>query len=1279
MQKEGNAKAPKSPAKAKPAFSVDSLDASKPLSEAASCLEFLLLSFCQHFSLKPKQAAGLLTQEGKYLAYVLSRGLKGRFEPILAWYQALHGSYPAILNLMQKEETSGSVAFILSAVHGGLRSRSLETTQWTCRILVLLGSELQNQGLLRPAWEVSSRQWFVHTGLEACLAACGRYGPDIKGQVVTVLVQFGHGNFLELFTVQLRNHLSPTSAYLVTMTEFLPSLCELRSGKQELVSEGVVDYWLDRGVKEWAESKSSPELRSAAITLLCALWMRFPGKVEAQDKLAGEVLTALTRATRDSKSNLIQFSTIAKMFGLLDHFSLDRNAYAPILYKTLTFALVENYDKHLLREFILDNFSRTFGREADMPVGILLDPYLKQLQVADISVCNLADLNFFLIISKHPRLTVKNAVQVLDILAKYAVAMPIYLRPVQHMIKIITTRYGDNTALQEFLYQSVRLLVEGITGNEDEEGTVKERFVEVVIQIAPAEVKTRVMKLLVGIYKEQGKRGKANETVLRLLAPLTDVKKLGLENPDSEGNRSFGRQSSESPAKKRAPRQVTSRVFAYMDQAKHKPSPLPAKSVLIPPQIPEKKDKKQRTFKRQFELKRISTDSSMRNASFEVPKPSFSYDLSEESVEDQEGVWAVMKKYTRVLKLLFQKYSSSGYRVKDSVTFDQQKEKLAVITETEMMKLLKDQGVAPRYVTKEVVSGLYRKRQGLDVEAYQEMMVQVAVYVFSKAPKDLSAYPPAVSVKAFFELLRSASADKGLPLRLFDEPDPGAGDRDLCRKLNQALQKDPNTELPEGYRKVVDYDLQVSYTIPRTVRVPRSYKVALGVLDDILSEQLGVHILEPQFRFKPVPHAQGVLVKATKLMLPVLMDPDIKYQASLLVRDYPSDILVECAQTLDDLVYTVEMRSPVILSRKHNKAVPNQIMKNKEAKEKEAEEMKEKAEKRRQLRRQVVEETLQLKKKTQAKQKRRERRKVKRAEKEKLEILQQREEERRRYRENKERELRAWYQEKQAKEQAQIAHTVKMQEEKIEARSKLRQQFLSKQKQQLAGFAQEMAEKRALELQKENEELKKEEQAKIRQKQQALRAVQQHRRQRDFSQSLHSSLQTSINKPEVQLLLTDYSKSLETLFTHYSKAAARLDRDPLLAVSVLRLPGFKRMCQQLGLIPRLLGNEEVAVVFTRQAKGETEVEGVMGLTFDRFKQAFAELAVLTRTTVKEIKGAAPPRDDFDQKDLKEFFDHLEITANPKATVALINRIAKPGSEVQSETRSPILESESSKK
>ena len=69
------------------------------------------------------------------------------------------------------------------------------------------------------------------------------------------------------------------------------------------------------------------------------------------------------------------------MVTLIDQFARDRNEYAPILYKALTFIFIEQYNNIDLREEILHNFIRLFKSYQGMPISILCDPLLKQIRL----------------------------------------------------------------------------------------------------------------------------------------------------------------------------------------------------------------------------------------------------------------------------------------------------------------------------------------------------------------------------------------------------------------------------------------------------------------------------------------------------------------------------------------------------------------------------------------------------------------------------------------------------------------------------------------------------------------------------------------------------------------------------------------------------------------------------------------------------------------------------------------------------------------------------------
>jgi hypothetical protein len=142
----------------------------------------------------------------------------------------------------------------------------------------------------------------------------------------------------------------------------------------------VIGYWLDFGLRE-ADSgsvKRNLGTRQAAISLLIELWIHFPAKIEEQEEIANSILTCLKRGIRE-KSKMLCFSCVASLFHLLEVFSNERNQYAPIVYKMLTFSLVENYVNSELREFLMRNFINAFDKVSSIPVGVLVEPLIKQI------------------------------------------------------------------------------------------------------------------------------------------------------------------------------------------------------------------------------------------------------------------------------------------------------------------------------------------------------------------------------------------------------------------------------------------------------------------------------------------------------------------------------------------------------------------------------------------------------------------------------------------------------------------------------------------------------------------------------------------------------------------------------------------------------------------------------------------------------------------------------------------------------------------------------------
>ena len=67
------------------------------------------------------------------------------------------------------------------------------------------------------------------------------------------------------------------------------------------------------------------------------------------------------------------------MFRLFEAFAKVKNSTAPLLYKILTFILVEFYWELEIRDLMLKHFIYIFKKLDSIPVAILCEPLLKQV------------------------------------------------------------------------------------------------------------------------------------------------------------------------------------------------------------------------------------------------------------------------------------------------------------------------------------------------------------------------------------------------------------------------------------------------------------------------------------------------------------------------------------------------------------------------------------------------------------------------------------------------------------------------------------------------------------------------------------------------------------------------------------------------------------------------------------------------------------------------------------------------------------------------------------
>lgn len=121
-----------------------------------------------------------------------------------------------------------------------------------------------------------------------------------------------------------------------------------------------------------------------AMEFLVDIWRLKPEIIQSSSSKGKEaeiIIAILKRAARNWKSKVTCISAINLLFVLLDSFTNERNMYAPIIYKTLTFILVDFFQQMDHKEEILRNFLKLFQKHPSLPIQILAEPYLKQILI----------------------------------------------------------------------------------------------------------------------------------------------------------------------------------------------------------------------------------------------------------------------------------------------------------------------------------------------------------------------------------------------------------------------------------------------------------------------------------------------------------------------------------------------------------------------------------------------------------------------------------------------------------------------------------------------------------------------------------------------------------------------------------------------------------------------------------------------------------------------------------------------------------------------------------
>lgn len=100
---------------------ITKLDAKKDIRQSSSLLELMLIALMKSFNLSSKECVTLLSNDGKYLAHILAKGLKGDFAPVEALFNELN-KVVSFMGTLSKDKESKE--FIFKVLKPGVISKS---------------------------------------------------------------------------------------------------------------------------------------------------------------------------------------------------------------------------------------------------------------------------------------------------------------------------------------------------------------------------------------------------------------------------------------------------------------------------------------------------------------------------------------------------------------------------------------------------------------------------------------------------------------------------------------------------------------------------------------------------------------------------------------------------------------------------------------------------------------------------------------------------------------------------------------------------------------------------------------------------------------------------------------------------------------------------------------------------------------------------------------------------------------------------------------------------
>ena len=431
-------------------LNINTLDENKSYEDCLSALEFFIISLSKNLNMNPRQAVALLSNNRKYLSIICNKGINGNFKLIKNWLTDLDENSEIMMRLIKSSDDGLNIGYgtIGTAICSKDKDIPLQAIKLLNKLYINIGT---------MNWE-----WLKKEGIDSILFTLSKHDCN-KLEIMNILYEFIRLDLKQFFTV-LYSKIATNEKNKVL--EFLASILPISKQLNGIFLKEIKEFLYDICLNDREDMSFSASILSDAFFYFYPI----------EETTANKTISFFKTCIKGNSLNVFG-SAVSQTFNLMDRFGQIKNKYAPPLYKNIVLIFLELYDDVYKREFFLENFEKFFNSQQQIPIDILLDPYLNQLN--SVQNYNLSDFIFLFKMVEHPRIESHDITEIIQFLLGVCLNNVIYCRSANLILSLIFEKKiiqklctpSDNNEITskfiDFINNSLELFMQSVNNLED--------------------------------------------------------------------------------------------------------------------------------------------------------------------------------------------------------------------------------------------------------------------------------------------------------------------------------------------------------------------------------------------------------------------------------------------------------------------------------------------------------------------------------------------------------------------------------------------------------------------------------------------------------------------------------------------------------------------------------------------------------------------------------------------------------------------------------------------